>query len=113
MGIPDVIGLTIAVRELTSSDATRSPEIAVRRMLVLVGCSGFYAPGCGYGHPFRPMGFLLHPIGTALDWALVKPFYMLGALAPEWFGFTTEDAQRYQSHMPELRTPRTEPRRFD
>lgn len=67
----------------------------------------------GYGHPFRPLGFVAHPIGTALDWVLVKPLYMLGALAPEWFGFTAEDAQRYQSHMPELRVPRTEPRRFD
>jgi hypothetical protein len=66
----------------------------------------------GYGHPFRPLGFVFHPIGVALDWALVKPFYMLGGLAPEWFGLTAEDAQRFQGHQPELRVPKTEPRRF-
>jgi hypothetical protein len=66
----------------------------------------------GYGHPFRALGFALHPIGVALDYALVRPFYLLGGLAPEWFGFTAEDGQRYQQHHPELVTPRTVPRRF-
>jgi hypothetical protein len=67
----------------------------------------------GYGHPFRGLGFALHPIGVALDYALVRPFYMLAGLAPEWFGLTAEDARRYQGHMPELVISREEPRRFE
>lgn len=66
----------------------------------------------GFGHPLRGLGFALHPFGVALDYALVRPFYMLGGLAPEWFGLTNEDAVRYQEHMPELVTSRTAPRRF-
>lgn len=67
----------------------------------------------GYAHPFRAAGFVLHPIGVALDYALVRPFYMLGGLAPEWFGLTVEDAQKYQMHHPELITPQNAPRRFE
>ena len=52
-----------------------------------------------YGHPFRPVGLVLHPIGVALDWVLMKPLYMLGGLAPEWFGFTVDDSQTYHAHM--------------
>jgi hypothetical protein len=63
-----------------------------------------------YGHIFRPFGFVLHPVGVALDWALIKPFHMLAGLAPEWFGLTTDDALGYQSHMPELITSKDAPR---
>ena len=67
-----------------------------------------------YGHPFRPVGFVFHPIGVALDWVIMKPFYMLGGLAPEWFGLNTDDAQTYQSHMPELYISKDAPRyRFE
>jgi hypothetical protein len=39
---------------------------------------------------------------------------MLGGLAPEWFGLTTDDAQVYQSSMPELTISREAPRyRFE
>lgn len=69
-----------------------------------------FANPSGYGHPFRALGFALHPVGVALDYALVRPFYMLAGLAPEWFGLTVEDGQRYQSHFPELITPRNAPR---
>ena len=69
-------------------------------------------PG-GYGHPFRGLAFVLHPVGVALDWVLVKPFYLLGGLAPEWFGLTAEDAQRFQSVYPELVNPQNAPRRFE
>lgn len=66
----------------------------------------------GYGHPFRGLAFVLSPIGVALDYALVRPFYMLGGLAPEWFGLTVEDGQRYQQHFPELTIPRDAPPKF-
>ena len=66
-----------------------------------------------YGHPFRVLGFLFHPIGVALDYALVRPVHMLGGLAPEWFGLTIDDAQKYQSHHPELITPQNAPRTYE
>ncbi len=66
----------------------------------------------GYGHPLRGAAFVLYPIGMALDYALVRPFYLLGGLAPEWFGLSTDDAQKFQSHYPELTVPRDAPQRF-
>jgi hypothetical protein len=67
----------------------------------------------GYGHPFRPAGFLLHPVGVALDWILVKPFYMLAGLAPEWFGLYAEDAQRFQEAFPEKGSSATAPKKYE
>jgi hypothetical protein len=64
----------------------------------------------GYAHPYRLTAFLLHPVGVALDYVIARPFYMLAGLAPEWFGLTVEDAQRYQEHYPELVIPRDSPR---
>jgi hypothetical protein len=63
-----------------------------------------------YGHPFRPLGFFFHPIGVALDYAVVRPLHMLGGLAPEWFGLNADDAQGYQGHMPELTISKDAPR---
>jgi hypothetical protein len=63
-----------------------------------------------YGHPLRPLGFILHPFAVLFDYALVRPMYMLTGLAPEWFGLTTDDALGYQSHMPELTISKDAPR---
>jgi hypothetical protein len=63
-----------------------------------------------YGHPFRPVAMVLHPFGVAFNWVVVKPLYMLGGLAPEWFGMTTDDAITYNAHMPELQTSKDAPR---
>jgi hypothetical protein len=63
-----------------------------------------------YGHPFRPLGILFYPIGVAFDYAVVRPLYMLGGLAPEWFGMTADDAWVYHSHMPELTISKDAPR---
>jgi hypothetical protein len=67
----------------------------------------------GYGHPFRALAFVFHPVGVALDWVLVKPFYMMGGAAPEWFGLTTDDAQRFQQAYPERVNSRSAPERFE
>lgn len=67
----------------------------------------------GYGHPFRGLAFALHPVGVILDWVLVKPFYLLAGVGPEWFGLTAEDAQRYQSHHPELINSQSAPKRLE
>ena len=66
-----------------------------------------------YGHPFRPVALLLSPIGVALDYVLMRPLYMLGGLAPEWFGLTSDDAQGYQGHMPEFVISKDAPRRYE
>ena len=63
-----------------------------------------------FGHPLRPVGLLLNPIGVALDWAIMKPLYILGGLAPEWFGLTSDDAWTYQQQMPELSISKDAPR---
>ena len=63
-----------------------------------------------YGHPFRPLAMFLYPLGVAFDYAVVRPLYMLGGLAPEWFGMTSDDALGYHSHMPELGISKDAPR---
>ena len=63
-----------------------------------------------YGHPLRPVGMIFYPFGVAFDWVVVKPLYMLGGLAPEWFGMTTDDAWGYHSHMPELTISKDAPK---
>jgi len=72
----------------------------------------FDAVPSSFGHPLRLPAFVIHPVGVAVDWALIRPFYWLAGLAPEWFGLTVDDAVGYQSHMPELTTSRDAPRRF-
>ena len=62
---------------------------------------GYSSVPSAYGHPLRPVGLLLSPIGVALDWVLMKPLYMLGGTAPQWFGFTTDDSHTYHAHMGE------------
>ena len=75
---------------------------------------GFSSSPSAYGHPFRPLGFVLYPFAVAFDYALVRPLYMLGGLAPEWFGLTADDAQSYQRQMPELGISKDAPRyRFE
>ena len=71
---------------------------------------GFSPNTSAYGHPFRPLGLVLHPFAVVFDYALVRPLHMLGGLAPEWFGLTTDDAQGYQGHMPELTISKDAPR---
>jgi hypothetical protein len=75
---------------------------------------GYSSNPNAYGHPFRPLGLFLYPFGVAFDYVVVRPLYMLGGLAPEWFGLTTDDAQTYQGHMPELLISKDAPRyRFE
>jgi hypothetical protein len=63
-----------------------------------------------YGHILRPIALLAYPVGVIFDYVLVRPFHLLGGLAPEWFGYTVDDALGYQSHMPELITSKDAPR---
>ena len=62
---------------------------------------GYSPTANAYGHPlFRPVALALSPVGMALDYAFMRPLYMLGSLAPAWFGFTVDDAQTYHDHLP-------------
>ena len=42
-------------------------------------------------NPFRWLGFILHPIGQAFDYAINRPFYALASLFPYATGYTSED----------------------
>lgn len=42
-------------------------------------------------NPVRWLGFLLHPIGHAVDYAVNRPIYMLAGAFPYLFGYTAED----------------------
>jgi hypothetical protein len=66
-----------------------------------------------YGHPFRGAAFALYPLGVIVDYIVVRPFYLLGGLGPEWFGLRAEDAVSYQQHLPEVVTPQSAPRRWE
>ena len=41
---------------------------------------------------WRWFGFILHPLGVGLDYAVNRPLYNLVSSAPGIFGFTSEDA---------------------
>lgn len=43
-------------------------------------------------NPFRWLGFLLHPVGQALDYGVNRPIYALTSHMPYLFGYTSEDA---------------------
>lgn len=43
-------------------------------------------------HPLRWLAFVMHPVGTLLDYAINRPLYGLASSAPTLFGFTSEDA---------------------
>ena len=42
--------------------------------------------------PFRWLGFLMHPIGQALDYVINRPLYTLASWFPNFFGYTAEDS---------------------
>lgn len=43
-------------------------------------------------NPWRWLGFLLHPVGQALDYGVNRPLYSLTSHMPYLFGYTSEDA---------------------
>jgi hypothetical protein len=43
-------------------------------------------------NPWRWTGFLLHPVGVALDYGLNRPIYKLTSQMPYLFGYTGEDS---------------------
>ena len=43
-------------------------------------------------NPWRWTGFLLHPIGVAIDYGVNRPIYGLSSKMPYLFGYTSEDS---------------------
>ncbi len=43
-------------------------------------------------NPYRWFGFLLHPVGQVVDYAINRPLYAIASMAPYVFGYTAEDA---------------------
>ena len=43
-------------------------------------------------NPWRWAGFLLHPVGVAMDYGLNRPIYTLPSQSPYLFGYTSEDS---------------------
>lgn len=44
-------------------------------------------------NPWRWLGFLLHPLGVGLDYAINRPMYKLSSASPGLSGYTEEDEQ--------------------
>jgi hypothetical protein len=42
-------------------------------------------------NPIRWLGFLFHPLGHAVDYAVNRPIYALAGAFPYLFGYTAED----------------------
>jgi hypothetical protein len=42
-------------------------------------------------NPYRWLGFILHPVGQALDYGVNRPLYTLASTIPYLFGYTAED----------------------
>ena len=45
-------------------------------------------------NPWRWTGFLLHPVGVAMDYGLNRPIYTLSSRMPYLFGYTSEDSMK-------------------
>jgi hypothetical protein len=54
------------------------------------------ADAASYGHPFRLVAFVLHPVGVLLDYVIVRPIYYVTSLAPSLFGYTAEDEAAFE-----------------
>lgn len=54
------------------------------------------ASAASYGHPFRLVAFVLHPVGVLLDYVIIRPIYYVTSLAPGLFGYTAEDEAAFE-----------------
>lgn len=54
------------------------------------------ANATSFGHPFRLVAFVLHPVGVLLDYVVVRPVYYVASLAPSLFGYTSEDEAAFE-----------------
>ena len=45
-------------------------------------------------NPWRWAGFILHPVGVAIDYGVNRPIYTLTSKMPYLFGYTAEDSMK-------------------
>ena len=56
--------------------------------------------GTFHDHTLRLIGYVLHPMGVLLDYALIRSAYLAASQAPTVFGYTVEDAAFVGSPTP-------------
>ena len=97
-----VIGLVAVVVMLAAGCATKQEsEIKLRPTGGMGMYSALDATAQVYSNPkaqapvedspFRWLGFVMHPIGVGLDYAINRPMYALASAFPYIFGYTSED----------------------
>ena len=48
--------------------------------------------GSFHDNPFRLIGYMLYPVGVILEYAVIRPAYIIASSAPFDSGYTVEDA---------------------
>jgi len=56
--------------------------------------------GTFHDHTLRLLGYVLHPMGVLLDYALIRSAHLAASQAPTVFGYTVEDAAFVGSPTP-------------
>ena len=79
---------------LADADASYTPPVSIYSVmdptsLVYTDVAAGAAPS---DNPWRWTGFLLHPVGVALDYGVNRPIYKLTSKMPYLFGYTSEDS---------------------
>ncbi|HEX9743030.1 MAG TPA: hypothetical protein VGA17_09590 [Nitrospiraceae bacterium] len=97
-----LIGLVALVAILATGCATRpDSEVTLRQGSGMGMYSALDATAQVYSNPrsqapvddnpWRWLGFVLHPIGVGLDYAINRPIYAVTSVFPYVFGYTSED----------------------
>ncbi len=79
---------------LTDADGSYAPPASIYSVmdptsLIYTDVAAGAAPS---DNPWRWSGFLLHPLGVAMDYGLNRPIYTLTSKMPYLFGYTSEDS---------------------
>ena len=79
---------------LTDADGSYAPPASIYSVmdptsLIYTDVAAGAAPS---DNPWRWSGFLLHPLGVAMDYGLNRPVYTLTSKMPYLFGYTSEDS---------------------
>ncbi|MEP6959825.1 MAG: hypothetical protein ABI980_13940 [Nitrospirota bacterium] len=79
---------------LADADGGYSPPASIYSVmdptsLVYTNVAAGAAPS---DNPWRWFGFLLHPLGVAMDYGVNRPIYTLPSKMPYLFGYTSEDS---------------------
>lgn len=78
---------------MASTDKEYTPPTSIYNVLdsTAMVYSDPSAGGAISDNPIRWLGFLFHPLGHAVDYAVNRPIYILAGTFPYLFGYTAED----------------------